>query len=122
MGQNIVVVLPRLDIFACQEMQKCLLSMPGKFNIVMAFSKLQHHISCLKYISAVCHRSMKIFDKTLHTYSENSSLTATVPFAFVVNKFPSLDKFSTHAVTGVTDKYQLCSGHWLFSCQLDVFL
>ena len=70
MGQNIVVVLPRLDIFACQEMQKCLLSMPGKFNIVMAFSKLQHHISCLKYISAVCHRSMKNFHKTLHTYTE----------------------------------------------------
>ena len=32
------------------------------------------------------------------------------PFAFHMEKFPSLQYFYTHAVTGVTDNYQVC---WL---------
>ena len=50
-------VLPTLDIFACQEMQKCLLSMPGEFNVVMPFLELQCHLYflyvCLKYIGCL---------------------------------------------------------------------
>ena len=30
------------------------------------------------------------------------------PFAFNMEKFPSLENFYTHAVTGVTDNYQVC--------------
>ena len=30
------------------------------------------------------------------------------PFAFNLEKFPSLGNFYTHAVTGVTDNYQVC--------------
>ena len=32
-----------------------------------------------------------------------------VPFAYNMKKFPSLDFFYTHAVTGVTDNYEVCS-------------
>ena len=32
------------------------------------------------------------------------------PFAFNMEKFLSLEKFYTHAVTGVTDNYQVCVG------------
>ena len=31
-----------------------------------------------------------------------------VPFAYNMKKFPSLEFFYTHAVTGVTDKYEVC--------------
>ena len=31
------------------------------------------------------------------------------PFAFNMEKFPSLENFYTHAVTAVTDNYQVCS-------------
>ena len=30
------------------------------------------------------------------------------PFAFNMEKFPSLENFYTHAVTDVTDNYQVC--------------
>ena len=30
-----------------------------------------------------------------------------VPFAYNMKKFPSLEFFYTHAVTGVTDKYEV---------------
>ena len=30
-------------------------------------------------------------------------------FAFNMEKFPSLENFYTHAVTGVTDNYQVCT-------------
>ena len=41
------------------------------------------------------------------------------PFAFSMEKFPSLEKFYTHAVTGVTDNYQVCTPLALSSTILD---
>ena len=40
--------------------------------------------------------------KTAHCFTE-------VPFAFNMKKFLSLEIFYTHAVTDVTDNYEVCS-------------
>ena len=39
-----------------------------------------------------------------------------VPFAYNMKKFPSLEFFYTHAVTGVTDKYEVCVCVYLCIC------
>ena len=81
-------------------MQKCLLSMPSEFNIVMASLKLQQHIHflyiCLKYICRLVDKlNFCISFSDMRSYIQGAFFTAPVPKSIEDDKFAIRGQFGT---------------------------
>ena len=64
-------------------------------------SKITHILYNYNYTQYVKLHTVCELTHGVHNYT-------VVSFTYNMKKFPSLDFFYTHAVTGVTDKYEVC--------------